>query len=429
MQVVRIGISVLLAAMAPRLAEAQVPTLQTPSAPPPLGVHIIRADVELTLGQTLPQGTPLPEALHASLVDAAQDLGYATSLSDRPGTWQVSTRLRPVGDAVEVTLEATSDADPVVLSRREIVAPADVDVRALVMLRDLLRRAEGEGARKPRQERIAEEVAPESTAAWSPGRLVLAVNSTLFGGVVGYGIHASSGSDDPRLMYPLIAVGSGVGLGTAMIVSGEWNVGLGDAWFLSSAGWWPLVSAQLVAGSIDEVSTGSRWGVAMGAGALGLAVGTGELVLRGMGEGAAMMTHSGGVVGGILGGLTEFAYTADLETTPIRGLGVGAGAGWFVTSAAALFFQPPAYRVLVADLGAGLGGLGAAALASPLLIGDAGEGRRRGWAAAVMAGTAVGAGVGYWFSSPNSAASTAWIHPAVVPTPDGAMLTASGTLQ
>ena len=51
--------------------------------------------------------------------------------------------------------------------------------------------------------------------------VVLAVNATLYGGVVGYSIQRSSGSEDPRLLYPLLAVGAGIAGGSAGRIQGR----------------------------------------------------------------------------------------------------------------------------------------------------------------------------------------------------------------
>ena len=49
---------------------------------------------------------------------------------------------------------------------------------------------------------------------------------------VAFSIQRASGSDDPRLLYPLLTLGTGIGLGSALLVAEEWNVGTGDAWTL-----------------------------------------------------------------------------------------------------------------------------------------------------------------------------------------------------
>jgi len=44
-----------------------------------------------------------------------------------------------------------------------------------------------------------------------------------------------------------------------------------------------------------------------------------------MSEGGAVLAHSGGAAGTLLGGLTEMAYRGSTDLTPERGMGYGAG--------------------------------------------------------------------------------------------------------
>ena len=72
----------------------------------------------------------------------------------------------------------------------------------------------------------------------SPGRAVLAVNGAVFGAFVAYSIQRASGNDDPRVLYPLLALGTGIGIGSTLLASEEWDVSTGDAWVLSAGAWW-----------------------------------------------------------------------------------------------------------------------------------------------------------------------------------------------
>jgi len=65
---------------------------------------------------------------------------------------------------------------------------------------------------------------------------VLAVNGALFGAFVAYSVQRASGNDDPRVLYPLLALGTGVGIGTSLLASEEWDIGTGQAWFLAGSG-------------------------------------------------------------------------------------------------------------------------------------------------------------------------------------------------
>ena len=72
----------------------------------------------------------------------------------------------------------------------------------------------------------------------SPGRAVLAANAALFGAFMAFSVQRASGSEDPRLLYPLLTLGMGVGLGSALLAAEEWNVTTGDAWTIAGGAWW-----------------------------------------------------------------------------------------------------------------------------------------------------------------------------------------------
>jgi hypothetical protein len=252
-----------------------------------------------------------------------------------------------------------------------------------------------------------------ATPARSAGRAILVINATLYGGLVGYSIERASGSDDPRLLYPLLAVGAAVGLGGSIIVAEEWDVGVGDAWFLAAGAWWPTIGAHLIyEGRFAEHagdSTDERWAFGLVGGTVGITIATLSLTYRGMGDGGAVVAHSGGALGLVFGGLTELAVRArsvtsddpDIFRTPFAGMGYGAVLGWLAGSALAtpVRFRPS--RVLTVDMGAALGGLAGAALASPLLFNEPTATEQRGWLGATAGGALLGAGIA-WFATQES---------------------------
>jgi hypothetical protein len=92
-------------------------------------------------------------------------------------------------------------------------------------------------------------------------------------------------------------------------------------------------------------------------------------------------------------------------------MGYGAGAGVLLAGALATQADLPSARVLMIDLGASLGALTGAALASPLLLVDEsesnGHSRNRLWLASVAAGTVAGGAVGWWMTRPTSTTKSA----------------------
>lgn len=367
----------------------------------------------------------LAASLDALLADAAQDLGLSIDLTGRAAAGaspieegELAARARAAGRILIAPSVAERDGDveirihlaePAARSLRLRVArasPQDAEVRAAVMLRDLVADlSSAPAAGRPEQGAptggAAAQAAP-ATPALSAGRSVLAVNATLYGGVVGYSIQRSSGSEDPRLLYPLLAVGAGIGLGGSMIIAEEWDVGVGDAWFIAAGAWWPTLAGHLLyegrfaarAGEQDD----ERWAFGLVGGTTGIALATLGLALRPMSDGGAFLANSGGGLGFVLGGLTEIAATGDLEVTPFTGAGYGAALGWLAAAAVATQARIAPSRVLAVDLGALLGGLGGAALASPLLFDAPSAGEQRAWVGATAGGLLLGAGFAWWFT-------------------------------
>lgn len=372
----------------------------------------------------------LAGSVDALLTDTAQDLGLSLDLTGRAsapeavGEIDLPARARAAGtmllapsitfvndDVVEVRLELADPASRALRVRVERVAREDLTVRAVVMLRDLVTELDRCAPGCPPQDAAASVASPGVLAipARSAGRAMLAVNATLYGGLVGYSIQRSSGSDDPRLLYPLLAVGAGIGLGGSIIIAEEWDVGQGDAWFLSAGAWWPTLAGHLIyegrfapyAGGDDE----ERWTFGLVGGTTGITLATLALTLRGMSDGGALMAHSGGGLGVVLGGLTEVAARGEFETTPFAGMGYGAAFGWLAAAAAATQARPPPSRVLAVDLGALLGGLGGAALGSPLVFDAPNEDQQRAWVGATAGGLLVGAGVAWFVTRTDETAS------------------------
>jgi hypothetical protein len=355
------------------------------------------------------------QALDALLPDTAQDLGMAVDRGARPavdpaslGDAELLQKARAAGGILVLpSLRAVAGApsevelrlvlaDPAARSlhvRSERVARDDVPVRAVVMLRDLAADA-GSAAARPAP---GPPVGPSpggvlATPAHSSGRPILLVAATLFGGFAGYSIQRASSSDDPRVLYPLLAVGAGIGLGGSIIASEEWDVGPGEAGYVAAGVVWPTLAGHLLyQGRFAPRTESDRWLFGLVGGTTGLTLSILGLTLHGMSEGGALMAHSGGSFGLVLGGLTEALVKGDIHATPFSGMGYGASLGWMAAAALATQVNVAPTRVLTVDLGALLGGLGGAAAASPLLINDPSPTRQRGWVGATAGSTVLGA--------------------------------------
>jgi hypothetical protein len=364
------------------------------------------------------------QKLDLLLSDAIQDLGLTLDLSERSteetreltdlelvqrasksGRWVVYPSIDARGSESVVRLAAVAPGTKTVVVRTEPVKPIDLAVRAIVMLRDVVSRRDSAAPEATPRRTEHPEPSPTLVApARSQGRAVLAFNSALFGGFIGYSVQRGSGSDDPRLLFPLMALGTGLGLGAAAIISEEWDVGVGDAWYLSAGAWWPAMSGLFLARSRPEVDPSTEYGYAVIGALSGLGLATTSLAIGGgMSEGGALLTHSGGAFGLVLGGMTELAIRDNgSKDTPYRGLGIGTAAGVLIAGAAAIRLQVEPSRVLIIDLGAGLGGLAGAAAASPFIVRDRTEGGDRAFLLTTM-GTTIAGGVVAWLWTRKSA--------------------------
>ena len=380
-------------------------------------------------------------ALDALLTDASQDLDLVLDLTEaggaevsevsedelaalaqRQGKLVVLPLLRPLdelGDSFELRIVVASPGTSVLRTRLTQVAADTLAVRAVAMLRDIIvdrPRGAAPAAVRANHDDLAEPVR-------SRGRAILAINGALYGGFVGYSIQRASKSDDPRLLYPMVAVGAGIGLGATIIVADEWDVGAGDAWYLAAGAWWPAVAGHLVYegrfGDTPGASGDEAWSFGLISSLTGMTMATVGLLPGGMGDGGAALAHSGGGLGLVVGGLSEFAVTGVSDEVPFSGMGYGVGIGWLLGATAAIHIHPDVAQVLTIDLGTMLGGLVGAAAASPLLFGEPDDNKTRGWVAATGGGLLLGAGFSWWLSSDDEAAPVEPEASSVQRQPDG----------
>jgi hypothetical protein len=384
--------------------------------------------------------------LDATLRDAVQDLGFdlyvadagpaaghtrdqdlveraagsASNGSPEGGTWVVSPRIEAAGGGEYVVRIVVVPPEGHELRVRVETVQADsVSVRGLVMLRDLLSPAAAAQAEKEQAREEAARGSPQGIMhpPRSEGRAVLAVNSALYGAFSAYSLQRSSGSDDPRVLYPLLALGTGVGIGASLLVADEWNITQGDAWFLTAGGWWGAATGFLLAagGNVQPFDDRYAWGV--GAGLIGVSLATVALTQATMDEGDAMIAHSGGALGLLLGGATELLYKGKTpgEYTPYRGMGLGTAIGVIGAGALATRVTVSPSRVLLIDVGVGGGALLGAAAASPLIFQNLNAGATRGWLSATIGGSIAGGALAWYLTRDTPAAKTSWLPSLPVP--------------
>ncbi len=366
------------------------------------------------------------QELDVTLRDAVQDLGFTLDVADQgpilartrdldlieragksssrggpqdPGTWIVSARLEPAGgDTFLLRIVAVPPKGKQLRVRVEKVSSADVSVRGLVLLRSLLSTPTGlapDTGPKPQDSNASGLMPPLR----SPGRAVLAANAALFGAFTAYSVQRASGSEDPRLLYPLLTLGTGIGLGGALLVAEEWDVGTGDAWTLAGAGWWGAAAGVLIANGrhVQPLTDRYAWGV--GGGLIGLSLGTLALTRGKVDEGDAVLVTSGATLGLGFGALAEFFYVGDIESrTPYTGAGYGTAIGLAAGGTLATFVQVSASRVMLVDLGAGLGAAAGAAVASPLVFEDITREKTRGFIGATAGGLLLGGSIAWFFT-------------------------------
>jgi hypothetical protein len=370
----------------------------------------------------------LAQELDATLRDAVQDLGFTLYVADTGpapgrtrdtdllrraaasaaggeadgGTWVVSPRVETEGgDQYVVRILAVPPGGHELRVRVETVAKDSVSVRGLVMLRDML--SPQTAAQAAIEGEIQRAGRGTTTGVMTPlrsqGRAVLAVNGGLFGASVAYALQKASGSEDPRVLYPLLALGTGIGVGAALLVTDEWDVSTGDAGVLAAGAWWGGASAALIGVGQNVQPVNDRYTLAVGGGLLGLSLATFAVTQRRMDEGDATLTHSGAAFGLLAGAAVEmFQRGTTTNIQPYTGMGYGTGVGVLAAGALASVVTVSPSRVLLIDVGLGGGALLGAAAASPLLFENPTQASERGWLAATVAGSLVGGATAWWLT-------------------------------
>jgi hypothetical protein len=382
------------------------------------------------------------QELDATLRDAVQDLGFQVDLADpgpegdrvrdldilrrtKPapddkdaeGTWLVSARLEPIDkkDTYLLRVLVSPPGGKEVRVRAAEVAGADVAARGLALMRDLLASSKAANIVQSAIERDARRPNAVVEEPRSAGRAVLAVHGAVFGAFAAFALERAGGASDPRVLYPLLALGSGVGIGTALLASAEWNVTPGNAWYVAAGSLWGTVAGVSLANGFDIPLT-DRYALGVAGGFTGLGLAMLALIKNKMDEGDAVLTHSGGAVGLLAGSSIELLARGSVTDTPQIGAGIGAATGLVAMGALATAVRISPTRVLLLDLGVALGGIGGAALSSPLIFENVTEPKARGFYTATLVGALVGGTTAWYLTRGQKGGTANRLAPTVRPT-------------
>lgn len=314
--------------------------------------------------------------------------------------WLVGYRITRLGEQARLEISAVPPDSRVRRVAVEVFDAARLELRAMVLLREVVHVA------RPRTAGTQAAVV-EKPKERSAGRAILALNGALLGGYIGVSLQQASDSEDDRLLYPLAALGVGLGLGASMLIADEWDITTEDAWFISAGLIWPTASGSLIAASYD-VAPNDRYLYGLSGAAVGLTLAGVTVAKGGVHSGSATIAHSGGAFGQGLGALTEGIVEGNLEDAPLRGMGYGTGIGVLTAGVLATQVEASSSRVLLVDLAALLGGLTGGALATPLLLADdVDDTRRRMWFGSIAAGTLIGGALGVLATADEQGEGTA----------------------
>jgi hypothetical protein len=392
-------------------------------------VRLVPTGVEATPGRYAPASASQDEEVRRrgaevdrTVAEALEDMGLEVAAStenaaadgDLPqiarGGWAFAPRLELRSGGAILRLVAVTPGSRVLLVREEDLEGNEIralSVRTVVMVRDLVEAGRGK--------RVDLQAAPKPSRVHRPpppppssGRSILALNGTLLGGYLGYTMHRASESPNSRLVYPLVALGAGLGLGASLLVADEWNISEGDAWYLAAGAYWPGASGFLIADSYGK-KVEQRYLYGLIGATTGVGLGTFALATGKLSEGGAVLTHSGGAFGMLFGAMTQVAIDPQNEGTPTRGMGFGAGVGVLAAGVIATQVEISASRMLLVDLSVTLGGLGGAALASPLLfLEESNPTHTRLWLGAVAGGAVAGGFLGWYFTDSDDKEASAF---------------------
>lgn len=400
-------------------ATGETAPLPAPGPPPvqPSTLATVLADAATDLGLELER----PPSVHLATPDCASSEDPAV-----PGLGKVS-----IAGVLELQAEqwwlrvAVTRDDATTHSTRVELSESNFEVQTIRALALTVKTTAGTST--PNAEKT-QTPAAQTRLDTSEGKATLATTGAALGGYFGFALESAGGDIDTRLVYPLVALGAGVGLASALIVAEEWPLTRPQAWYISGGGIWLTVAGVLIASEQDLKHRTDRYPYGLIGTAAGLGISSYVVSQRSVSEAEAVFSQSGALFGAIAGGFVQELVDPTQGRFPRLGIGVGAGGGWLLASLGTARLMPglSSSRVLFADLGGFLGALVGAAAASPAVVnqGPPQAGDRRAFVGASLGGLVLGSVVGYWLGSsaevPDSARLPVRVQAATLASTPGA---------
>jgi hypothetical protein len=385
------------------------PTMPAPSERAPVSTeqsagHVLAAELD----RVLEEAADDLDLDVRYLVSSAALVDESRLLAASKGGYAIAAQLSPEGESWLLRLCVVRPGEDVIFVSRVTVAEAELEVRAIRLLQRMVERP-----RAATQSATSEAAPPPpEREPRSSGRALLTAHGALVGGYLGFSLEHIAGAGDARLVYPLMTLGAGAGVGASLVIAEEWDINAAEAWYVWAAGTWSTVAGRLVAGSTEGATDARRYGYSLLGTAVGLTLGTVGLNSGDVSPGGALLTHSGAVFGAHFGGIGQMMVRGSTSIDPQLGVGIGLGSGLLVAGAIApRVGSLSSSRVLFIDVSAILGGMAGAALASPILVGEElSADESRIWLGSIALGTVSGAVVGALLTSQESGpAMFSWV--------------------
>jgi hypothetical protein len=372
---------------------------------------------------------------NSTVVDAFTDLGYEVSLATHPavydreadflaaaakGDFVMAIDVRSLkGEHARLEVTYAPPNATSLQSKIEILPKKRVLVRTLVTLRQILSKA-------PTAPPTCDKSEPTEPAAgapgWSRGRVLLVTSTAVFGFAGSYAIYEASQTDNLSVLFPLLALGTGVGIGTGFLVSEEWNITPSVASVLTAGTWWGVWAGYNfgVASNVQPDRDRFAWGLAGGLAGTVLSATTASL--HTFSDNEAALIHSASGIGGLIGYELESIINGSVNLNFGWGWAIGTCSGYAAGSVGSFFLKPDitTSRILVTDLGFVVGTLAGVSIASPLLVKNSSPDNSRVFLASGLGGGLIGAGIAFALSKQiGGSSSKAAFFPIVAPTPHG----------